>query len=271
MSRIICVGIGDILLYKLVYETYGLRDPLTINRDLVRQCRNDSDAYWNFLKDLIAKLFPDTEIKYIDTPTYQLYHIWPHYPFKPGTDICKYFNLDSIYDFEYVVIHTKIRLDAGVECTRTDSIKKAFAAALSGVSSGTLSGRKKIVIMGDKSIPDIPEKAAVNIQSMYPELLVLKERYPNLIIDRTVDDLCCSPSIDNFETDLRILANASMVIGIGGGGYCAMTVLFAKKYKFYVGDFGHSYIKFFKTQNSPTKMLYASLPDFLAALPEVFI
>ena len=254
----------------------------------MRQCRNDSDAYWNFLKDLIAKLFPDTEIKYIDKPTYQLYHIWPHYPFKPNANLHKYFDLSPVNIFpeptrlkspdsgssvntvpEYVVIHTKIRLDAGAECARTDSIKKHFAAALSKVLSGTLSGRKKIVIMGDKSIPEIPEKAAVNIQSMYPELLFLKERYPDLIIDRTVDDLCCSPSIDNFETDLRILANASMVIGIGGGGYCAMTVLFAKKYKFYVGDFGHSYIKFFKTQNAPGKMLYADLPEFLAELPSV--
>ena len=282
MSRVICLGIGDILLTKLLFETHGITDALDINREIIRIYKNDSNAYWTFLHDLIKKLFPNNQINYINAIRFDYYQYSPTYAFKPGVNLHKYFNLDPVFDFEYgpglaplalesgsepgvpsepyVVIHTKLRLDT--EYLLTGDIKAQFVNALQMIDIG-----KKIIIMGDKTIPDTAEKAIVNIQSMYPDLLFLKDKFPNLVVDRAVDDLCCSPSIDNFEMDLRILANASMVIGIGGGGYCAMSVLFAKKYTFYVGNFRHAYVDFFKSQNAPNKILHTHLPDFLAELP----
>ena len=71
VTNIICVGIGDILLIKLLFETHGLRDSINVNRAIVRAYKKNSDAYWTFVQSLLTILFPKNQVNYIDTSKYQ--------------------------------------------------------------------------------------------------------------------------------------------------------------------------------------------------------
>lgn len=215
------LGIGDILIFRASTTEEPL---IEINKSIIREYRNDSKEYFIFIEKLIKTLFKNVSI--IDEPSYTDYEIN-----NINNDISKYFKLNEITDKNYICLHTKLRVDD--EINEFNNNKNSFAEIINNIPSD------KIFIIGERVISENFETKYHSHSTIYP--LINNIKY----IDKTVETLNNNPSWEQFITDLSLIKNAKMNIGVGLGGNMVMSTLLNKNNAFYTLNINHKYFNFF--------------------------
>ena len=280
MARSICVGLGDILITKMLYDTYGLQDDILINFQLIDQYRDGNESNKAFIKEVLGILFKDIKITYFNSPHIHLRHYLDQYSLK-CTSLSKYFDTAPVSlisketpteispilkeDFsempeQYVLFHTKCRFD---HCMG------AFLAHDKGRLVDFYKEYKckyKIVIVGEREISsNIGEVRIHNIQTIYNDLMHLKCN--NEILDLTQPNILDNASIDKFKYDVRLVHNAVCNFGVGFGGNFVMSTAFGKC-SWYTGGLVHKYMTDIRANKVPDIQLHTNLNSYLHSLDE---
>jgi len=119
---------------------------------------------------------------------------------------------------EYIVFHTKIRLRLHFDY---DLIKKNLKMLFSKLR---IKNSKKIYLLGEKSFKKNYEANIHNIQTIYDELLELKNN--NEVVDLTIDEIYNSLNYENYKRDISIINKAKWNIIVGQGGHLCSSLMF---------------------------------------------
>jgi hypothetical protein len=126
--------------------------------------------------------------------------------------------LSYLNDNKYIIFHTKCRFVKSTNYEYIKDIVKQFAKSL--VS------QYKILILGEKNPPNTDESKMHNMQTVYNELIYLKEN--NDILDLTNDNFDIL-DFDQYITDVKLIQNAEYNISFGLGGSLSTSIAFSKK------------------------------------------
>lgn len=234
------LGIGDILITKMVFDNHNLNHKFKIYKPFIQDYRENSEEYLNFIIQLSKKLFKQDTIEVV----FSHESIFDNTKYKiEDLDLSKYFKIKKEIDEDYLVFHTKIRLDGESKAFLSEQ-KQAFNSFLKNFKTS-----KKIVLLGEREIPD-----KFNQNVIYKDLLVLKDN--NDIIDLTEEKMITSPKWELFERDVSIIHNADLNIGIGYGGNMVISSAFSDKNCFYIGNLKHNYF------NSCRNSVFSDLGKF---------
>ena len=125
---------------------------------------------------------------------------------------------NNIEDNNFIVFHTKIRLTSQYDY---NSIKHQLKQLLSSIK---IKKCKKIYLLGERSFKSNYEGNIHNIQTIYNELLELKNN--NEVIDLTIDEIYNSLNYENYKRDISIINNAKWNIIVGHGGHLCSSLVF---------------------------------------------
>lgn len=222
-------GIGDILIAKMICKENDIRESIQYNKELVKQYREDSKPYYNFLDQLTYTLFSkdnvENNIKINQDIVNLTYTIKNH-------SLSEYFNLRPIYDFDYIVFQTKGRFLKSLLLPK--NIKNSLENKISKLTS-----KYKIILLGEKQ----NEK---NYENIYSILQNLKKN--NEVIDMTTDKkLHINVEWDIFIRDISILHYSKLNINIGLGGNFVMSTAFSENTISYTYNEKHPYMDTFKS------------------------
>ena len=282
MARSICVGLGDILITKMLYDTHGLKDDILINFQLIDQYRDGNESNKAFIKEVLTILFKDIKITYFNSPHIHLRHYLDQHTIT-STDLSRYFDTSPVFPTEissiveenptevlgsaepvepifekYVLFHTKCRFD---HCM---SAFLAHDKALLADFYKKYVCKYKIVIVGEREISgNIGEVRIHNIQTIYNDLMHLKCN--NEILDLTQPNILDNASIDKFKYDVRLVHNAVCNFGVGFGGNFVMSTAFGKC-SWYTGGLVHKYMTDIRTNKVPDILLHTNLDSYLNSL-----
>jgi hypothetical protein len=261
-----CLGIGDLLVLKMLYNKYNLNNDIIINTHIVQKYRNSSITYLNFIKWLTEHLFVGNNIVYVYMTTIDTVN-FNNYTLDAASiiSIQKYFELDNMEFIHnicspsyYIVFHTKCRFP-GDNKSVFDECKTKIKSFMNNYKS-----KYKIVLLGERNIENNSETHVNGIESIYDTLTLLKNN--NDIIDLTVETLLTSPDIQLFQNDIRIIHNAKTNIGLGYGGNFVIVTAFAKKFDFFVGTISHIYLTNISCCNNKNMNLYNNIDNFLECI-----
>lgn len=217
----IASGIGDILIQKSNYP--------------------NSKIYWNIKHLLDWKPFPDNlkNIKFNIELLLKLFdkqkiHIFYNnnvkidqrqlstLHFQPK--LINLFNISqNTYNFEYIIVHTKLRFSCNHSKTFIQHIKLKLKHFFSNFKT-----KYKILILGERKIANNKETEAIpTITTIYEECILLKNN--NDVYDLTEEVMYNTPDMTRFEKDIKIINNAKLNVGIGHGGQFCFNLLFSKK------------------------------------------
>lgn len=225
------IGIGDILITKMIFDTYGMYEKFKIYKTFISQYREGSSEYLEFIKKLSETLFGSDW--YEITENYEQVFNNSHYKLK-HFDLSGYFELKNQFTEPYVVFHTKIRLDS--ERRTFLQQEKEFKQFLQNLNTHV-----KIVLLGERNLSVNLETIEHNHTTIYEHLLVLKNN--NNVLDLTEETLNNSPDWNIFVRDLCIINNAKLNIGIGFGGNMVICSAFSDKNCFYTANLEHPFLK----------------------------
>jgi hypothetical protein len=127
---------------------------------------------------------------------------------------------DNINDSDFIVFHTKIRLNDKFDYQHIKNTLKILFSKLKITKS------KKIYLLGEKIFLPSYEQNVNNIQCIYEELLELYNN--NEVIDLTINEIYNSLNYDNYKRDISIMNKAKWNIVIGQGGHLCSSLLFGK-------------------------------------------
>jgi hypothetical protein len=119
---------------------------------------------------------------------------------------------------EYLVFHTKLRLSNGCNYNRVQRDVAEFCS--------TFKTDYKIIILGERTFPSTWEGDIHNIQTLYTELLLLKNN--NDVIDLSVEEIYNSLDYNEYKKDLLLIKNAKCNICIGQGGQLCSSLMFGR-------------------------------------------
>lgn len=209
------LGIGDILLYWAAFEKIKHKYEsiyIDANFGIIDHFCGGSENYRIFVIDLIKMLFNDPKYKLFTGagyPGYEFSDLANHgiYPVLPN--IRKFLG-NSVINGEYIVITTKARQ---LYREKFNNVKDKLIENLK-----RLSERYKIIIMGERVVPDTPEYLAVGGQqwnySIYDQLVGLDN-----VVDLTEAQISFNEiSLDKMLKDASIMAGATGLISFGCGG-----------------------------------------------------
>jgi hypothetical protein len=226
-------GIGDILLFK----HYLLKE------------NKVEHIYWNINHLIEYKPYPDciTNIIFNIKLLYMLYGkenisiffnkktiIQQQAPYfyrnvKIFSNLSNYILTDSnikIYNFDYIVIHTKLRF-RNQDNYLIKKIKNKLKILFSRIKT-----KLKIIILGEQKIASNRATEVIpSITTIYDECLELK-KYNN-VIDMTEKVLYNTPNMELFKRDINIIHNSLLNIGVGHGGQFCFNLSFSKKSLYY--------------------------------------
>lgn len=225
------VGIGDIFIYKSLCDTWDIEDVIKINLTIIDDYRYKDEKNYKFVRDLLDILFKNREINWVREPI-NVTHYINHFELK-STSLVKYFDVSPVYNFEYVVFHTKCRFD-GVQQRFLKQEKPIFVEAFKNLKFSC-----PVLLLGEKEVDNVFETKYHKIESIYQELLALKEN--NEVIDLTRNFLIKDQNIKNLTEDIRIIHNAKFNFGFGFGGNFVISGAVGKLVWF-IGGLNHKYI-----------------------------
>src|SRR6056300_907056 len=102
------VGIGDILIAKMILQSFNFKNKVNIVKSNVKLNRNDSKQYFEFMNKLENILFSEQTEPYLNTPAFNFIHS------IKDVSLIKYFknyDTNTHLDFEYITINPKVRFD----------------------------------------------------------------------------------------------------------------------------------------------------------------
>jgi hypothetical protein len=258
MAECTPLGIGDLFYIRLIMDHYGLSYKPTINTGLLTRYRTSDQRLIDFTCTLVGKLFGSYNL--VNTNQCNICRRFEGYKPKQDITLKKHFDLPPVDD-DYIVIHTKMRFDHmyGNVTTQIAPMLKEFF--------DTWIPKSKVIVMGEQSFEEdkTTEVRAHNIRSLYEHMGVFLTR-PN-VIDKTVPyGIHLTPDYTSFLEDLRIIAGAKLVIGLGWGGNFALTWAVSDNFIFYVSTMPHNIINGIIKLNNPNKQLFRDLNAFLEAV-----
>lgn len=227
----IVIGIGDIFIHKMIYDTYGLTNDLIVNTFLIEKYRNNSQKYLQLVKYLMNKFFVANGIRV--TYVYQK-NINEHKLINlkaasiTNYDLSPYFKKEQNEQEQqqpYIVFHTKIRLCGPF-------IKKHHTEYVPKIKQFFNSYRPKfnIVLLGERNLSNNYETSIGTYHNIYTILKQIKTDGTNRkIIDLTEKELQDVPEINIFERDMQILKHAYCSVNIGCGGPFVMATSICPK------------------------------------------
>lgn len=235
-STTIAGGIGDILMTRLLFDTYGIDEHIAYNTKISAEFREKSIDHAVFVQKLCNYLFPN-RFKSYHSEHYEIKNYLDEYDFKPDKlNISERFTgMDyPAVNGEYIVIHCKCRLDRGMDEMRRQHLTNLHQF---------LEQKKftlPVFIIGDKTVSDNVESRIHGQISIYPMLEKLKEN--NRVFDIAIDECYNKPDFAPFMREIYLLKNAKHVFGLGWGGNFAMTWAVTDRYSFFMHDLEHKYI-----------------------------
>lgn len=119
---------------------------------------------------------------------------------------------------EYLIFHTKLRLERNISYS---VVRQEVALFCSHFKTDY-----KIIILGERTFPTTYEGDYHNIQTLYTELLLLKNN--NDIIDLSVEEIYNNLDYTEYKKDLLLIKNAKCNICIGCGGQLCSSLMFGK-------------------------------------------
>lgn len=119
---------------------------------------------------------------------------------------------------EYLIFHTKLRMDRSINYS---VIRRAVALFCSHFKTDY-----KIIILGERNFPSTYEGDYHNIQTLYTELLLLKNN--NDVLDLSVEEIYNNLDYTEYKRDIFLIKNAKCNICIGYGGQLCSSLMFGK-------------------------------------------
>lgn len=258
-----CVGIGDLLIYKMIDMNKSLNlKKINISKQLANTYRKYPDRFICFITKLINCLFPNVNVSVVDEQ------------YKPILYEGHKFQINSPYIFDnmniprniirysnYIIFHTKVRMqnmESMVHFNNNElSLLKHFVE--------NFITNKTIMILGERNIENCLEQQIHGIISIYELLRQLSIH--NDVIDLTKDVLYSgNPSFDDFVDDVNMIHNASSNIEIGIGGSLAICQAVSKNNICYIGKDGYPEYEFvYKKYNG----IYRDINKFITALEKI--
>lgn len=226
------LGIGDIFLFCLEQKQ---NDPasLSINIDLskIKTYRNESSGYLEFVKEILVKFLPNTQINFIENKYDILYtENWKKiYKSITTQNIIEFYQKLFKYEKEkdYYVLFTKIR---DVDYHDYLSLQKNFYKILNEKNT-------KIILLGEREIEYGVEYQILGpkkVYSIYND--ILSNVNSELIIDKTIPKLGVTvPNTEQIFEDMKIIVNSKKTIMIGRGGFFCLSLI-TKKLLSYQGN-----------------------------------
>ncbi|AYV84298.1 MAG: hypothetical protein Hyperionvirus21_32 [Hyperionvirus sp.] len=256
-------GIGDIIIMKQIYDHFKLKNKIIFNLNLIATYRENKLEYVKFIRWFIERLFGTHNISYINDTSHNLVEFHNYFIKEDALrSIQHYFNLDPIDNFsdDYIIFHSKCRFDYD-NWTFTSIYKPKIIAFLSNFKS-----KYKIVILGERVMSSNYETRVHNMESIYNELMLLKNN--NIVIDMTEQELANTPSSEIFQRDIKIINQAKVNIGVGFGGNFVITTAFSKKLEFFIGGLTHAYFDNIINLNNTNYRLHNNIDQFLASIQQ---
>lgn len=273
----ISLGMGDVMIARLILDENPMKIPIFVNRFIIRKYRKDSRKFLDFITEIIDRLFHEHDVIFIDNPRYisvntrELYDsfIWNEQGLCAGIDFCnfcklpaemslrKYFDVSPYLEEEYIVFLTKSRMQPGKEMTSEE--KNAIWDFIEHYQTDYL-----IIILGEREFNTDSKTRGGFIRCFYELWGKLDKN--NKVRDLTVATLDHGSSNSIFQRDIRILANAQRVFGIGYGGNFVMTTVLSPRYSFLTGGIEHPYLNHIKSLKNEEKRLCENVKDFFHEL-----
>lgn len=228
-----CLGMGDLLLYKMVDNKTSLNlKTINVSTQLAKTYRQYPERFIEFTCKFIRCLFPNVDINIVDIPNQSFFYDGHQY------------NIDTPYIYDhinitpheipyknYITIHTKVRLFSDMNYFLNHDLyflNNFFK---------TYKTDKTIIIMGERDIEDCLETKVLGITSLYMMMKQLGNN--NVIIDKTKEILYSgNPSFSDFEYDVNLIHNSDMNIVIGVGGALALCQACSENNRCFIGQYG---------------------------------
>lgn len=238
------LGIGDILLTKLIFETNNIEQDFNIYKPIIDQYRNGSEEYLKFTIKLSKTLFGNNSGNII----YNAGRKFCNTNYKIGhVNLSNYLNIKKMIDEKYIIFHTKARFDY----QKTADFYKKNELPLFRNFLKDFKSEKRILLLGERVISPNKSTTVKNQFTIYEDLLLLKNN--NEVLDLTNETLNNSPSWDIFERDMSYINGADLNIGFGYGGNAISCFSFSKKNCFFISRIDHPLLKYF-SRFTHTKM-----------------
>jgi hypothetical protein len=225
--QIIQIGIGDILLVLSLLKNNIIASPVYINLSIFIENPYKLNNITNCVKfrmELLNKIssldevifFKDNDITYTNWQI-QLRNL------KTYDKLQQYFDLTRRIQNEksenkYIIFHTKCRFFKDFDYANLKTNLKTFFKQFKT--------DYKIILLGEKNIPNNFETECHGITTIYEELLELNKN--NTILDLTIDNIYDNLNFENFCKDISIVHNAETNILVGHGGHYCNSILFGK-------------------------------------------
>lgn len=221
-------GIGDILIAKMICKENNIQESIEYDKSLVKQYREDSKPYYHFLNQLTHTLFSKENIKNNIKNNPDIYNLT--HTIKDHS-LSEYFDLNPVYDFNYIVFQTKGRFLRSF--TLPQDIKNILEEKYLKLTS-----KYKIILLGEK-------KNQKNYENIYGILQNLNKN--NEVIDMTTDQrLHVDAEWNLFMRDISILHYSKLNINIGLGGNFVMSTAFSQNTISYTYNDMHPYMNTLK-------------------------
>ena len=261
MSQSIALGLGDIFITRLVFDCNNLsEETVRVNSYVIEFYREKEhyDKNMKFVKYLLEKLFHDRYVIFRDCSLNIVNYYVNHRLSDSCKDIKQYFNTDSVLDEKYIIFHTKARCDNHDQTVSLETYNAILSQLAEFCSS--FKCKYKILIMGGRKVENNTETSLhphTSIFSLYDQVCKLKNN--NIVHDCTRDELY---DIDAFEYDMRLLANAEHVVGVGWGGNFAITWGVTANFLFYMPPYLiHPIVSHFSENQ-----IHRKLPSFFTSI-----
>lgn len=222
-GEIIQTGIGDILLIFLLINNNLLSYPLYFNLNIILDNPNKLNNNINFFKfnlQLLSKIcandkiifYNDKKILYTNKWLSKLSNI------TNFSVINNYFEFVKPFEYEYIIFHTKCRFTSNYNYANLKQHIKIFCK--------NFKTNFKIIILGEKKMPNNVEVDIHKITTIYDELLELKSN--NDVLDLSVDNIYDNLNFENYCKDMSIIHYAKNNILVGHGGQYCNSIIFGK-------------------------------------------
>jgi len=233
-------GIGDLLFSIISLENNIINSPINISVNyFLNQYYNDKKIEWSenleeslkfrlkFITDICQNsenikisdfcfILNENNKVYGNQFDYKIdYRLIKDYRMKLNDD---FFNDINVNDGDFIVFHSKIRLSAQYDYKNIKEKIKMLCSSLKIKKS------KKIYLLGEKKFKKNYEGSIHNIQTIYDELLELKNN--NEVIDLTIEEIYNSLNYENYKRDISIIKKAKWNIIIGHGGHLCSSLIF---------------------------------------------
>lgn len=224
-----CLGIGDIFIEFFKAQSNNIHiSKITIANFILKSYRKTPENALKNLLNLINLLFDNIKID-IDESLYNNFQL-------KKLDINKYpIRNQYIYNLikhklpfinieykNYIIFHTKVRLFP------YQNIFNYYNLRIINNFLNNFKTEKTIILCGERKIEENFECKALNIISLYENLLILKNN--NNVIDLTYNELYSGQEdFNNFLYDVELINKADSNINFGIGGTFSIIYAFSKK------------------------------------------